>query len=325
MELPPRRSLSRSILYAFLLILLLGGILRWYDLGKESFWTDEAFSVHHAQEEHVSEVITKVSETEAAPPLYYIILHYWVSWAGSSEVAVRFPSFLFGVLSIIIFFIIIRLFFEYRIALLSSLFMATSMLQVLFAQDARMYSLFTFLSLSTTYFFIQLYLQLREQKARFLDYTKYAITLLASLYTNHMVVFLVVGYTFVLLWNNSKKEVWKKWLLIHLVVLVMSIPLIPIMYAQFFSKSAGLVASLVAKKVPVFLANLGLVMFALPLLALMVLVLLGIIFKEKIRKSATYKIPDIFIVVGVLIFSVVYLYLKLIRPVKVLSEAAAYL
>src|SRR3989338_7584694 len=86
------------------LIVVLGFGLRWYDLGNESLWNDEAFSVHHALVGSVSEVVKNVTMTEGAPPGYYILLHYWITLFGTSEVAVRLLSVLLGVFSIVVLF-----------------------------------------------------------------------------------------------------------------------------------------------------------------------------------------------------------------------------
>src|SRR3989344_9510809 len=83
-------------------IILLGLLLRLYDLNKESIWVDEAYSLHYATLPASTEVVEGIIETEGAPPGYYLLLHYWIKAFGSSEFSVRFPSLLAGALSIAI-------------------------------------------------------------------------------------------------------------------------------------------------------------------------------------------------------------------------------
>ena len=79
-----------------LAILLIGYFLRVYDLSNESIWLDEAFSIVSAKL-NLSQIFFR---PETNPPLYYSILHLWINLFGDSEFSVRFPSVLFGSLSI---------------------------------------------------------------------------------------------------------------------------------------------------------------------------------------------------------------------------------
>lgn len=45
----------------------------------------------------------EVVRNDTAPLLHYVILHYWMQLFGSSELSVRMPSILSGVVSIFLF------------------------------------------------------------------------------------------------------------------------------------------------------------------------------------------------------------------------------
>src|SRR3989344_8113170 len=111
-------------------IILLGLLLRLYDLNKESIWVDEAYSLHYALLPSPNEVMAGTVETEGAPPGYYLFLHYWINIFGSSEFSVRFPSLLAGALSIAIIFKIGEGLYERRTGLIAALLLSTSMLQI---------------------------------------------------------------------------------------------------------------------------------------------------------------------------------------------------
>ena len=70
-----------------LVIILAGLLIRAYQLGKLSLWYDEKISVSIAKLGG-SRVISAVPVGEVHPPLYHVILHFWIALFGTSEIAV---------------------------------------------------------------------------------------------------------------------------------------------------------------------------------------------------------------------------------------------
>jgi uncharacterized membrane protein len=136
---------------ALLEIVLAGLLLRVYDLGVQSLVSDETYSVFLSKMS-LSQMV-QVTGADVHPPLYYFILHYWIALFGTSEVAVRVPSVLFGVLAIPVIYVLGRLLFKEEVGLLAALILAFSTFNVQYSQDARMYSLMVLLALLSMYFF----------------------------------------------------------------------------------------------------------------------------------------------------------------------------
>ena len=135
-------------------IILIGALLRVYDLGVQSLWTDEAFSVWISNMS-LSQIVQTAGAIDQHPPLYYFILHYWITLFGTSEVAVRLPSVLFGVLAIPVIYVLGRRLFKEEVGLLAALILALSVFNIQYSQEARMYSLMVLLALLSMYFFIR--------------------------------------------------------------------------------------------------------------------------------------------------------------------------
>jgi uncharacterized membrane protein len=150
----PRRSKRRilSKLALLVAILLLAFSLRIHDLGAESLWTDEGTSWRLAKQ-GISAIIENRSQT-VNPPLYFIILHYWVRVFGDSEVSLRLPSVLFGLLSIPMIYKIGSAIFDKKVGALASLLLAIAMIHIRYSQEARGYSLMALLALVSMYYFI---------------------------------------------------------------------------------------------------------------------------------------------------------------------------
>jgi uncharacterized membrane protein len=81
-------------------------------------------------------------------PLYFLVMHCWTKLFGSSTVSIRSFSVLCGIaLMPATYWLAIELFQRRRIALCTTALIAISPVQLLFAQEARMYALWCFLTI----------------------------------------------------------------------------------------------------------------------------------------------------------------------------------
>src|SRR3989344_2939011 len=64
----------------------------------QSLWRDEAFSYLLAQKSIID--IIRLTAQDFNPPFYYIMLHFWISIFGKSEIALRSLSFVFFALTL---------------------------------------------------------------------------------------------------------------------------------------------------------------------------------------------------------------------------------
>lgn len=198
---------NRTLLTYFVLILLCGTLLRLYHLGAEPLWMDEGYTLQTITWEvnetnSAKTVLARIVEKESSPPLYFMMLYYWTKLTNLSAYNLRLPSVLFSILSLFVIFLIGNKILNYRTGLIAMLLMAVSMSNIVFAQEARAYSLFVFLSLLSTYFFIRF---VTEKKRWIL----YPIVTALMLYT-HFFAFIVIGLQLLVyvLWNKHFKPKW---------------------------------------------------------------------------------------------------------------------
>jgi uncharacterized membrane protein len=121
--------------------ILLGTALRIHHLAYESLWTDEIFSLlttDPALQFH--EFWTRVT-ADTHPPLYYLILRWWLKAFGQSEAAARAPSALFGSLTIWAAVVSVGSALPRISRLGLALLYAVSPGAIWYAQEARSYSL----------------------------------------------------------------------------------------------------------------------------------------------------------------------------------------
>ncbi len=134
-------------------ILLAGLVLRVISL-NQSLWLDEATTALAAKMS-LNDLFIKFLPGDFHPPLYYLVVKYWILIFGSSEVSLRVPSVVFGLGTVYLTYLIARKVYNTKVAVVSALLLATSGLSVYYSQEARMYSLAAFLVAGAIYFFLK--------------------------------------------------------------------------------------------------------------------------------------------------------------------------
>lgn len=130
------------------LILILATLLRFVGLGTESLWRDEIDSVLTARLS-LSSLLTE--PTGNKQPLYFLALHFWTLVFGESETSVRFPSALMGLLTVIATYGLGKLVGNKWTGLGAAFLVAISPVMVWYSQETRMYTLTSFLLLSSSF------------------------------------------------------------------------------------------------------------------------------------------------------------------------------
>jgi hypothetical protein len=136
-------------------IMLLGGFLRLLYLGTDGMWLDETFSVWMASHS-VAEMLQWVVRIDQHPPLYYLLLHYWIAHYGDSPYYARLLSVLFGVGTIPIIYLIGKRISGVMMGLVAAMILALSLFNIYFAQETRMYTLLTFNAAVAIYALVRL-------------------------------------------------------------------------------------------------------------------------------------------------------------------------
>ena len=93
----PRVPLDSSRIW-LILIILLGSAVRLYRLDYQSLWFDESLSMALASAPLKLSIEATLAEGLQHLPLYYLLLRIFV-WIGRSEMVLRLPSAVCGVLA----------------------------------------------------------------------------------------------------------------------------------------------------------------------------------------------------------------------------------
>ena len=131
------------ILVAGSIAIVAGVVLRFW--APTALWLDEALSVNIARLPlgHIPQALSH----DGAPPLYYVLLHFWMALFGRSDLAVRSLSGLTSVVSLPFFWVAGRRLGGRKVAWVTFFLALTSPFAINYATSARMYSLMILLSL----------------------------------------------------------------------------------------------------------------------------------------------------------------------------------
>jgi len=153
-------------------ITLIGGWLRIFLLSSKGMWLDETFSVWLANHS-VLDMMQWIVKIDQHPPLYYLLLHYWISLNGDTPYDVRLFSVLFGTVTIPIIYLIGKRISDSVVGLAAAVFLALSLFNIYYAQEARMYTLLTFNAAVAIYALVRLLTDSRSVNpigSQFLEY-----------------------------------------------------------------------------------------------------------------------------------------------------------
>mgnify|MGYP001772865476 CR=1 FL=1 len=169
-----------------LAVIALAFLLQCLCLGKPGLWHDEGISYYLASL-GLRELFREAGKMDH-PPLYFLLLHFWIGIAGKDEFSLRFLSVFWGVISVALLYPLGVRIFRAGNARLAMLFLAFSPFFVRYAQEVRGYTLWVALTLASFYFLGRGW---KENQLRF--WLAYTLSALGALYTHFFSVFVLAS------------------------------------------------------------------------------------------------------------------------------------
>lgn len=161
-----------------LFILLLGAVLRFYQLDGDSLWVDEIITQDLAHKAPPV-LLDVVSQYDDHPPLVYLVA-YSIRWLGRSDFVARLPAAFAGILTIAAVYAIGRRLWGQTAGLLAGMLTATWPLLVGYSQEARQYALLVLLCALSMYWLVG-GLQGRQRRAWF----GFTLATIGAFYTHY--------------------------------------------------------------------------------------------------------------------------------------------
>jgi 4-amino-4-deoxy-L-arabinose transferase-like glycosyltransferase len=154
----------------------------------ESVWFDELASTRVVLDNFTA--LLRVVATDAHPPFYAVVMFIWIHLFGDSEISIRVPPLVFGLLTIAL---TARLAAEYagpRAGLVAAFVLAISPPHIWYSQEARQYSLLLLLVVLCTLAFHKLR---QSPSARW--YAVYAVVAFCMVFTHYFAIAYLAAFT----------------------------------------------------------------------------------------------------------------------------------
>lgn len=164
-----------------ILLSLAAALLRLLDIGRKSFWADEAFSITLAQLPWAP-FRQIVLHNEANMALYYLLLRFW-SQISDAPGYVRGLSMLAAVATVPVIYFAGRTLFSHRAGLIAAVLLTVNVFHIRYSREARSYSLVVLLVTCSCLLFVRNV----ESQGRF-GGTGYVLASAAALYAHFFAV-----------------------------------------------------------------------------------------------------------------------------------------
>ncbi len=222
----------RRILPLVMLVLLGSAVLGVIRMRELSFWFDEISSIQFA----TGDLVANLQRFADQMPAYFIVLRGWIILVGQSEVAGRWLSVLFGLLTLTITFRLVWRYASLRIATLTLITLASSAVFLRYYREMRPYMFLACISSASMWFYLE---WLRCGRRR--DAAAYVIVTSVMLYTHFFTGLLVAaqGLYFLI----TMRPFWRYrrgWITLGLHALT-GLALLP--YLGFYFSGLNLIAS----------------------------------------------------------------------------------
>lgn len=148
-------NLFSNRVYILFITLFVAAALRFFRIGHESVWLDEAFTIDTITRDYTTlGLIFELPAQDFHPPLYFFLLDIWVSVFGTSELALRVPSAVFGIASVAAIYLLGKQVFDAKAGITAALLLTLSPFHIYYAQEARTYTLLALLTAISYYLFV---------------------------------------------------------------------------------------------------------------------------------------------------------------------------
>lgn len=187
-----------------LLLTALGAALRFFAIGHQGFWYDEAYTAFLVRQAP-GHMLGLIPNLESTPPLYYCVAWVWARIFGFGPAGLKSLSAVFGTLTIPIAYAAARkLLPSQRAALILTALTACSPFLIWYSQEARAYSMLVLMSACTLLTFA--YANERPRRAAV---ALWALACGLALLTHYYAVILIVPEAAWLLYAHRRsRAVW---------------------------------------------------------------------------------------------------------------------
>lgn len=215
-------------------LFLLNIVVKGFFITSNSIAGDEPFSIYHAQMDVFSIMYQLAIGNN--PPLYEILLHFWIELFGISPLSVRFPSLLFSSITVLFIYQLGKKFFNQKVACYASLFFVFSNYHIFYAHEARVYALMAMLSVISMYYYLKIVVSHQLDRYVFIMLVMSNILLIYSHYFGFFILF--IQWIYFITHQELRLKYWRIASLATIITVVFYFPNIKILMSRFLDSSS---------------------------------------------------------------------------------------
>lgn len=212
------------------LIVAVGIVLRFYNYSALPYSFDEFSALFRTRFDNFSDLIYYgVRTTDTHPAGIQVFMYYWVKLFSESEMWVKFPFVIFGILSILLSYKLGKKWFNPTVGLFTALFLSVLQYPITYSQYARPYISGLFFSLLMVLFWTNVVFKPAEK--RNINIVGFILSGAACAYNHHFSLLLLglVGLSGLFFLNKLN---WKNYFFSCLAVFILYIPHLSIFFKQ---------------------------------------------------------------------------------------------
>ncbi len=184
--------------WLLLSIVFAGGILLRLPNLTKSLWFDELWATRIKNENILW--LGNNAFFDIHPPFYQTFIFFWIRLFGDSEISVRMPSLISGILSIFLVYTLSSTLAGKRTALIATFLLCLSPVHIWYSQEARSYSLTLCLLLVS----ILSYYKLKEHGTKSIWYVIYCVSLCVAVLSHYFVIVYLMSISMMCLIKINK-------------------------------------------------------------------------------------------------------------------------
>jgi uncharacterized membrane protein len=210
-----------------LVLLVMAAVLRIWYVGKTDLGYDESFSLYMSLQS-IPDAVRMLCHGDN-PPLWELLLHFWIKVFGISEVAIRSISLIFSVLTIIPIYLLGEKYIQRFAGIATSLFYCFSTFSIYLAHECRVYSLIGFFTASSALLFVSI-----VKSPKTIKFILLTLVNLMLMYGHYLSVWIIVmEFVIALGIKPIRKKIWKPYLLHAAALILLFVPMFPVLFRRF--------------------------------------------------------------------------------------------
>jgi hypothetical protein len=215
--------------YVPALLFAISFVWKLFYIDARDICLDEPFTIFHAQSS-VIDIIKLPSKNEPNPPLFMLLLHFWIKLFGISPYSVRILPILFNAITAVFIYLTGKRFFGLWSGITASGMFILSTYHFYFGADTRTYSMLSMATAASLYYLFSL-VKNPEKKKYLVALIISNLVLVYGHYFGWLVVFmeLTVGVFYF-----QNRDILKKTGFAVLATVILYLPMFAVMINQFF-------------------------------------------------------------------------------------------